>query len=203
MTNPSILTNDTHSSQTNRSSRTATLVIVAHPDLEHSRINRRLAEELERRGNVTVHRLYEAYPDEKIDIATEQALLMAHDRVVLQFPFFWYSSPSLLKKWMDEVFEFGWAHGPGGVKLNGKELIIAISSGGSPSMYQAGGFHNYSYSELLRPFQQTANLTGMVYRSPFVIGRIREVSDEQLEKYAAEYADYVEGEKALSGTTSA
>lgn len=70
-------------------------------------------------------------------------------------------------------------------------------------MYQAGGFHNYSYGELLRPFQQTANLTGMIYRSPFVIGRIREVSDEQLEKYAAEYADYVEGEKALSGTTSA
>lgn len=87
MTNPSILTNDTHSSQTNRSSRTATLVIVAHPDLEHSRINRRLAEELVRRGNVTVHRLYEAYPDEKIDIASEQALLLAHDRIVLQFPF--------------------------------------------------------------------------------------------------------------------
>ncbi|OZB99147.1 general stress protein [Paenibacillus sp. XY044] len=180
----------------------ATLVIVAHPDLEQSRINRRLAEELERRGNVTVHRLYETYPDEKIDIEREQALLLAHDRVVLQFPFFWYSSPSLLKKWMDEVFEFGWAHGPGGVNLKGKELIIAISSGGSPSMYQAGGFHNYSYSELLRPFQQTANLTGMIYRSPFIIGRIREVTDEQLEKYAAEYANYVEGEKVVTGTSA-
>ncbi|AIQ12957.1 general stress protein [Paenibacillus durus] len=174
--------------------------MVAHPDLETSRINKRLTAEIERRGNVTVHRLYETYPDEKIDIAREQALLRAHDRIVLQFPFFWYSSPSLLKKWMDEVFELGFAHGKGGDKLNGKELLIAISSGGAESMYQAGGFHNYSYSELLRPFQQSANLTGMIYRPPFVVGRIREVSDEQLEKYAADYADYVEGRSAISGT---
>lgn len=178
----------------------ATLVIVAHPDLESSRINKRLAAELERRGNVTVHRLYETYPDEKIDAAREQALLTAHDRVVLQFPFFWYSSPSLLKKWLDVVFELGFAHGKGGDKLNGKELLIAISSGGAQSMFQAGGFHNYSYSELLRPFQQTANLTGMIYRQAFVVSGIREVSDEQLEKYAADYADYVEGRPALSGT---
>ncbi|MNN76137.1 General stress protein 14 [compost metagenome] len=66
-------------------------------------------------------------------------------------------------------------------------------------MYQAGGFHNYSYSELLRPFQQTANLTGMIYRRPFVVSGIREVSDEQLEQYAADYALYVEGQSALSG----
>ncbi|WP_223068518.1 NAD(P)H-dependent oxidoreductase [Paenibacillus caui] len=178
----------------------ATLVIVAHPDLETSRINKRLTAELERRGNVSVHRLYETYPDEKIDVAREQALLTAHDRVVLQFPFFWYSSPSLLKKWMDVVFELGWAHGKGGDKLKGKELLIAISSGGAQSMYQAGGFHNYSYSELLRPFQQSANLTGMIYRPPFVVSGIREVSDEQLEKYAVDYAAYVEGRPSLYGT---
>lgn len=176
----------------------ATLVIVAHPNLEHSRINKRLTAELERRGNVTVHRLYEAYPDEKIDAAREQALLSAHGRIVLQFPFFWYSSPALLKKWMDVVFEHGWAHGKGGDKLNGKELLIAISSGGTQSMYQAGSFHNYSYSELLRPFQQTANLTGMIYRPPFVVSGIREVSDDQLEQYAADYAVYAEGSPVFS-----
>ncbi|MDQ0495134.1 NAD(P)H-dependent oxidoreductase [Paenibacillus brasilensis] len=169
-----------------------TLVIVAHPDLEASRINKRLTVELERRGNVTVHRLYETYPDEKIDVAHEQALLMTHDRIVLQFPLFWYNSPALLKKWLDEVFELGFAHGKGGDKLKGKELLIAISTGGAQSMYQAGGLHNYSYSELLRPFQQTANYTGMIYRPHFVVSGIREVSDEQLEKYATDYANYVE-----------
>ncbi|MFB5761914.1 NAD(P)H-dependent oxidoreductase [Paenibacillus medicaginis] len=177
-----------------------TLVIVAHADLGASRINKRLVAELERRGHVTVHRLYETYPDEKIDVAREQALLLAHDRIVFQFPLYWYSSPSLLKKWLDAIFELGFAHGRGGDKLKGKELLVAISSGGAANMFQAGGLHNYSYSELLRPFQQTANYTGMIYRSPFIVSEIREVTDEQLEKYAVEYADYVEGQPATTGT---
>jgi glutathione-regulated potassium-efflux system ancillary protein KefG len=185
----------------NSSDSAATLVIVAHPDLETSRINKRLTAELERRGNVTVHRLYETYPDEIIDVAREQEQLTAHDRIVLQFPFFWYSSPSLLKKWLDAVFELGFAHGKDGDKLRGKELLIAISSGGAQSMFQAGGLHNYSYSELLRPFQQTANYAGMIYCQPFVVSGIREVSDEQLEKYAADYAAYVEGQPAFSRRT--
>ncbi|MFB5269161.1 NAD(P)H-dependent oxidoreductase [Paenibacillus enshidis] len=188
------------SNHSNASDSVKTLVIVAHPDLEASRINQRLAVELERRGNVTVHRLYETYPDEKIDVAHEQALLLAHDRIVFQFPLHWYSSPSLLKKWLDEVFELGFAHGRGGDKLKGKELLVAISSGGTASMFQAGGLHNYSYGELLRPFQQTANYTGMIYHSPFIVGGIREVTDEQLEKYAVEYAGYVEGQPAVIGT---
>ncbi|WP_274652751.1 NAD(P)H-dependent oxidoreductase [Paenibacillus humicola] len=167
------------------------LVIVAHPDLQTSRINKRLTEELERRGAVTVHRLYDVYPDEKIDVVQEQALLDAHKRIVLQFPFYWYSSPSLLKKYFDAVLQRGWAYN-GGNHLKGKELVLAISSGGSESMYQAGGFHHFTYSELLRPFQATANRVGMIYRPPYIVSGIREVTDEQLERHAAAYADYVQ-----------
>lgn len=168
------------------------LAIIAHPNLGQSRINKRLAEELEARGNVTVHRLYEAYPDEIIDVEQEQELLETHERIVLQFPFYWYSSPSLLKKWMDAVLQRGWAYGTGGDKLHGKELVIAISSGGGSASYQAGGFHHYSYSELLRPFQATANLVGMLYRTPHIVSGIRGVSDSQLEQFALEYAEYIE-----------
>ncbi|MFB5677394.1 NAD(P)H-dependent oxidoreductase [Paenibacillus terreus] len=178
-----------------------TLVIVAHPDLKTSRINQRLTAELEQRGKVTVHKLYEIYPDEKIDVGREQALLLSHDRIVFQFPLQWYSSPSLLKKWIDEIlykiiFADGHAkadsHAKGRDKLKGKELLVAISTGGTRSMFQAGGRHNFTISELLRPFQQTANYVGMIYRQPFVVSGILEVSDEQLESYAREYADYLE-----------
>jgi putative NADPH-quinone reductase len=84
-----------------------TLVLVFHPDLTASRANRRLTEEMEKQANVTVHHVYEAYPDENIDVAAEQKLLENHDRIVLQFPFYWYSSPSLLKKWEDAVLTYG------------------------------------------------------------------------------------------------
>ncbi|CAH1220291.1 General stress protein 14 [Paenibacillus auburnensis] len=169
----------------------AILVIVAHPELEASRINKRLAAALEHQENITVHKLYEVYPEGKIDILREQQLLLEHQRVVLQFPLFWYSSPPLLKAWMDETFQRGWAHGTGGDKLHGKELMLAVSSGSPDYMYQAGGVHNFSYSELLRPFQQTANRLGMAYLPPYIVSGIREVTDDQLEQYADGYITYV------------
>ena len=46
-----------------------TLVLVFHPDLTASRGNRRLAEEIKQQDNVTVHYVYQAYRDEKIDVA--------------------------------------------------------------------------------------------------------------------------------------
>lgn len=69
----------------------STLVIVVHPDLAESRVNKRWMQELKKQSSVTVHNLYEIYPDEQINVAHEQKLLEQHDRIVLQFPFYWYS----------------------------------------------------------------------------------------------------------------
>jgi glutathione-regulated potassium-efflux system ancillary protein KefG len=75
-----------------------TLVIVAHPNLDQSRINKRWVAKLrEYPEQVTVHDLYATYPDGNIDVAKEQALVMEHDRIVFQFPFYWYSNPGAVE----------------------------------------------------------------------------------------------------------
>ena len=66
---------------------------------------------------------------EKIDVRAEQELLVSHDVIVSQHPFYWYSSPALLKEWQDLVLEHGWAYGRGGTKLTGKILFNAITAG--------------------------------------------------------------------------
>lgn len=164
------------------------LVIVAHPTFEQSRINKRWAEEISQYENVTVHNLYATYPDEQIDVEREQQLLLEHDRIVFQFPFYWYSSPSLLKKWQDAVLAYGFAYGSTGDKLHGKELLIATSTGGPQEAYQAGGYNQYTMSELLRPFQATSNLIGTKYLPIFTISAAYQVTDEQLEASARDYA---------------
>ncbi|WP_108669987.1 NAD(P)H-dependent oxidoreductase [Peribacillus acanthi] len=168
-----------------------TLVIVAHPNLEQSRVNKHLAEVIEKYENVTVHRLYDVYPDETIDIVREQELLLAHDRIVFQFPFYWYSAPSLLKKWMDHVLAYGWAYGSGGDKLHGKQLIVATSTGGPTMAYAAGGYNHYTMSELLRPFQATSNLIGTIYKTPFTVHGVRLLTQDELEQVSDQYAKYV------------
>ncbi|MFP3668452.1 NAD(P)H-dependent oxidoreductase [Priestia sp. SIMBA_032] len=167
-----------------------TLVLVFHPDLTASRANRRLTEEIEKQANVTVHRVYEAYPDEKIDVASEQRLLEKHDRIVLQFPFYWYSTPPLLKKWEDAVLSYGWAFGSMGDKLRGKELLIAVSTGAAKENYSSDGNFKYTVPELLRPLEVTSNLIGTTYLTPYILYGVNQQSDEQLEQSAKGYVAY-------------
>ena len=74
------------------------LVLFAHPAIRKSRVNRRLVEAARGIDGVTVNDLYEAYPDLDIDVPREQQLLSDHDVVVMQHPFYWYSTPSSLKE---------------------------------------------------------------------------------------------------------
>lgn len=146
------------------------LVLTAHPNLSVSTANRTWFDALSDVAGVTTRDLTSVGgPEMLFDPLTEQALLQQADRVVLQFPFYWYSSPPILKAWLDQVLTYGFAYGNGGDKLTGKELVLAVSTGGPTESYQAGALNNFSMAELLTPFQQTALLIGMIYLPPFVL----------------------------------
>ena len=98
----------------------------------------------------------------------EQRLLAENDIVILHHPFYWYSSPALLKEWLDLVLEVGFAYGNGGTALQGKSLLTVITTGGSPDAYTEDGYNRFSIREFLIPFEQTATLCGMSYLPPFV-----------------------------------
>jgi Putative NADPH-quinone reductase (modulator of drug activity B) len=167
------------------------LDIVAHPHLLQSRVNRIWMERLNQEENITVHDLYGTYPNGIIDVSKEQQLLSEHDRIVFQFPMYWYSSPSLLKEWQDVVLTYGWAYGSRGTKLRGKDFILAISIGGPEHHYQAGGSNQFSVSELVKPFQATANLTGMHFLPVFKRMGVRLFTDEEIRQSADELTQYL------------
>ncbi len=165
------------------------LVLFAHPALQKSRVNRRLAAAAAAVPGVTLHDLYEAYPDFHVDVPREQALLLAHDAVVFQHPFYWYSCPALLKEWQDLVLAPGFAYGPGGDRLRGKRFLSAITTGGGAAAYTHGGHNRFTIGELLAPFEQTAHLCGMVWQEPFVVHGATRLEDEtELARHAAAYA---------------
>ena len=169
-----------------------TLVIAAHPNITNSVINKAWLERLrQEEGNVTVHELYAAYPDGTIDVEREQQLLLEHDRIVFQFPFYWYSNPSLLKEWQDVVLAYGWAYGSQGTKLHGKEFMLAISTGGPEAAYQAGGYNQYSMSELTKPFQAMANLTGMRFLPTFTLQGVMSIAKEQAMESAEKLVHHI------------
>jgi glutathione-regulated potassium-efflux system ancillary protein KefG len=112
-------------------------------------VNRRLIDAIDGLDGVTINDLYAHYPNFHIDVAREQALLRQHDLIVFQHPFYWYSSPAILKQWQDLVLEHGFAYGQGGTALQGKAFLSAISTGGPAEAYGAQGSNHFSMLELL------------------------------------------------------
>ncbi|MNJ46844.1 General stress protein 14 [compost metagenome] len=171
-----------------------TLVILAHPHFERSRMNKVIVGELKEQANVTLHDLYAAYPDENIDVAQEQALVEVHDRVVFQFPFYWYSSPPLLKKWIDHVIVHGWAYGtPEANALRGKELLISITTGSVKENYTSEGRNKFTIEELLRPFEATSNLIGIKLLPHNVLYGASVITEEELQVAVKPYTAKIIG----------
>lgn len=169
------------------------LVLFAHPVLERSRVNRRLVDAIRGLDDVTIHDLYEAYPTLAIDVKREQELLLAHDAIVFQHPFYWYSCPAILKEWQDLVLEHGWAYGGGGTKLRGKLTLNAITTGGPAAAYRRDGYNRFTIRELLAPWDQTAHLCGMRFLAPFAVhATLRIVGDDDVAESRAAYVRLIE-----------
>jgi glutathione-regulated potassium-efflux system ancillary protein KefG len=145
------------------------LVLFAHPALEKSRVHKRLISSVPQRSDVRFHDLYQAYPRLDIDVAYEQQLLLTHDVIVFQFPFYWYSTPPLLKQWQDLVLQHGWAYGSSGSALAGKSWLCVVSAGGPASAYAPGGYNGLTVRQLLAPLERTAVLCGMHFLPPWVV----------------------------------
>ncbi|HEX6364168.1 MAG TPA: NAD(P)H-dependent oxidoreductase, partial [Albitalea sp.] len=120
------------------------VVLVAHPTMETSRVNRRLKKTARQASpRVQVRDLYRLYPDYLVDVAAEQAALAGAKLVVWQHPIHWYGPPPLMKLWIDEVLAFGWAYGPGGRALHGKDVWLVATAGGAQESYRPDRHNRY------------------------------------------------------------
>ncbi|MDO4910209.1 MAG: NAD(P)H-dependent oxidoreductase [Corynebacterium sp.] len=145
-----------------------TLVLLFHPHLDSSTANRILAEEMATRG-VEVRNMYALYPDLRIDVPLEQSLLDQADRIILQFPTYWYAGPALMKQWIDSVLTPGWAY-EGGWHLRGKIFQILTTSGGDLS----------DAPHFLAPLEATINYVQGQWQQPISISNTAYTNKEEL-----------------------
>lgn len=165
-----------------------TLIIAAHPDIANSTVHAAWLQAVRNSGVADVHDIVATYPDGVIDVPKEQSLIEAHDRIILQFPIFWYSVPAILKSWIDEVLSHGWTYGPGGEAFIGKELGLAYSTGTAADAYRAGGRNHFSMSELTKPLELTALFIKARFLPSFILhGANAGFSSQELEESTKAY----------------
>lgn len=164
------------------------LVLFGHPAFRRSTINAALRKAVETLDGVAFHDLYANYPDFLIDVPHEQQLCESHDIIIFQHPFYWYSTPAIVKEWFDLVLEHGWAYGSAGNALNGKITFQALTAGGSEENYRTDGLNLFTIRELTTPFRATANLCGMDWLPPFaVLGIHQGLPEKDCARHAENY----------------
>ncbi|PJR88264.1 NAD(P)H dehydrogenase [Ochrobactrum sp. 695/2009] len=171
-----------------------TLILLFHPDLARSRANATLAAAAAKLPGVEIVDMQAAYLqgiDFLKDSEREASRLLSADRIVLQFPVQWYSTPQLLKSWQDAVLTrmFYIAYEQEGRKLEGTPLLIAATAGNVPEAYREGGRNMFPMIELFAPLRATANRCGLGWATPFVLYAADKMSTEALEDAANRYVD--------------
>lgn len=165
--------------------------LFAHPYRNRSRVNATILERVSGLSHVSVCDLYEQYPDFSIHIDREKDQLEQHDVIFIQHPFLWFSMPPLLKLWMDEVLEIGFAYGPQGNSLRGKTLQLSLSVSGTKEAYQSTGQNQFELHEFLTPYIQTARMCGLNWVEPLVLFDSTRTNLERIEAHAEHVRDRV------------
>lgn len=164
-----------------------TLVIVAHDDVAASHSQQFLMAASVALPTVRYHRLDQARgSDGHFNVAQEQALLQAYDRIVWQFPFYWYSAPAVLKQWQDEVLHHR-------LSDSAKELGLVVTIGAQAQTYRAGGSRGFTLSELCRPFQAVALSLQWRYLPIFEVYQFDRLSETERHQLLVDYQYYVSG----------
>ena len=171
-----------------------TLILLFHPDLSRSRANAALAGAAARLPGVEVADMYALYPDGQIDADREVARLLSADRIVLQFPIQWYSTPPLLKAWQDAVLTrmYYITYKTEGCLLEGKPLLVVATAGNVPEAYAPDGANKFTMAELLRPLEATAHRCSLPWQPPFLTYRADKLDDLSLHSAAKDYAAILE-----------
>lgn len=114
------------------------------------------------------------------DIRGELDRLLWCDLLVLTFPLFWFSTPAILKGWIDRVLVSGTTYGGrrfydrGG--LAGRKAFVALTLGGQEHMFDAAGIHG-RLEDMLKPLLQgTLAYTGLQVLPPFAAYHVPYVS---------------------------
>lgn len=165
-----------------------TLVIVAHPDYHDSGTQGFLKRATEGLDEITWHYLPE---QTEFEIKVEQQLLIDHDRIIFQFPMYWYSAPATLKKWEDDVLTRAFTFANENGILKGKELGIVTTIGYPEKDFRAGAAEGFSISEILIPYRALAHRAGMTFMTPFVVDQFEYMTPNQQTKLLVDYQQYL------------
>ena len=149
------------------------LIVSGHTDLSKSVANKQILETLhEKLPSAEIVKLDSEYPDYKIDSLKEQERIKKADIIVLVYPFFCYSAPAIVYRWLELTFVPGFAYDLKGGKLQGKKLLVSVTSGAPNDALTKEGALGHTIEEYMLFIKDCCRHTGIEYEGIMLLGDV-------------------------------
>ncbi len=121
----------------------------------------------------------------------EQKLLKNADRIIFQFPLYWYAAPFGLKKWEDEVLTRNFIYGDGTYPLKDKEFGLVVTTGMPLKDFQHGAKENITLDEAMAPYRAIAHLGKMKILTVFSVPQFWYMDEDRQMQLLIDYERYL------------
>lgn len=165
-----------------------TLVVVSHPKIDHSNTQSFFREASAPLPSVRIVHLDAVT---KPDQMPNQADLQWADRIIFQFPLYWYSAPASLWQWLDELWIKGVVYDENGGLLTGKTLGLVINYSQAPTTFRMGGSNQHPLDDFLTPFVAIAKRTGLTLLPTLAVPQFDRMTEEQHLQLLIDYQQYL------------
>lgn len=169
-----------------------TLIVMGHSNLGLSKVNSVWMKELKKNPDeFDVYNLYEGSKQGEFDVLAEQKRIERYDKLIIQFPLYWFNCPPLIKKWLDDVFLDGWAFGRNN-QMKNRKVALLITAGSKESDYAVDGKYHCRLEEVLLPFEFTFNYMESNYKGFYAFySAEHESTSDRIKQSIPEMIDFV------------
>lgn len=164
-----------------------TLVLVAHPHLADSTTQQFFKASLPSTG--VTYRALDV--QETYDVAREQAALRQADRIIFQFPLYWYAAPASLAQWEAAVLTRTFVYGDHRYPLADKELGVVVTTGMPAQAFRRGGTENVTIDALMAPLAALAHRAHMTWLPTLAVHQFNYLDEAQKLQLVVDYQRYL------------
>lgn len=161
-----------------------TLILFGHNDLNKSMVSNNWLKHLKSKnlGDTTILAISELVKDGNFDTAAQREIIRQHDKILIIFPLYWYSHPSLLQKYLEQVLT-----GSDNAEFvnelrqaESKQLMIAVTAAAEQKNFAMGAAANFPLDVYLSNWMGLAKYCNMKFLPTFASFNVYAQSQAQL-----------------------
>ena len=161
-----------------------TLILFAHNDLSKSMVSKNWMQHLQSKNlnDTTILSLDSLCKDGNFDSKSQRQVIRQHDKILIVFPLYWYSHPSILQKYLEQVLtgsdnaEFVNELRQG----EPKQLMIAVTAAAEQKNFALGGAASFPLDMYLSNWMGLAKYCNFKYLPMYATYNVYAQSQQQL-----------------------